>query len=109
MMKTNKTSAMKRYKYSYAILLMLLMLGSCSVTKDYRKPALATPFQFGPVETGENDTTVLNRKDFFKNDKLIRLIDQAIEKNSEIKLAIQNIEAAGAIFKKDITHGFAAQ
>ncbi|MGO4875627.1 efflux transporter outer membrane subunit [Pedobacter psychrotolerans] len=91
---------MNRYKSSLPVLFMMLMLGACSVTKDYTKPALAMPAQFGTTENGRNDTTVLDRKDFFKNEKLVKLIDQTIEKNSEIQLAIQNIESAGAIFKK---------
>lgn len=100
MTKTNTTSAMKRNKYSLSILLIMLMLGACSVTKDYTKPDLSTPAQFGVTKTVGNDTTVLNRRDFFKNEKLVKLIDKAIEKNSEIQLAIQNIENASAVFRK---------
>lgn len=91
---------MKQYKSSLPILLMMLLLGSCSVTKDYAKPALALPTQFDTAGTGGNNTIILDRKDFFRNEKLVRLIDDAIEKNSEVKLAMQNIESAGSIFKK---------
>ncbi|MBE9601560.1 efflux transporter outer membrane subunit [Pedobacter sp. MC2016-24] len=91
---------MKRDKNTGSILLMLLFLVSCNVTKDYSKPDLQIPPQFGARQIGQSNMAILNRKDFFKNEKLVQLIDKAIEKNSEMQLAIQNIETAGAIFKK---------
>lgn len=91
---------MKQYKNSLSILLLMLLMVSCHVTKDYSKPMLEVPHQFGMAETGEKDSVILNRKDFFGNEKLVVLIDSAIEKNSDMQLAIQNIESAGAIFNK---------
>ncbi|WP_192348713.1 efflux transporter outer membrane subunit [Algoriphagus sp. Y33] len=91
---------MKQYKNSLTILLMVAAMVSCTVTKDYRKPTIGTPTHFSTVESEGKDTVILDRKEFFKNVKLVGLIDHAIEKNSSIQVAIKNIESAEAMFKK---------
>ena len=91
---------MNAYINRLIVLLLQVLLVSCAVTKDYQKPTIEYPSHFSTSEPEGGDTVIMHRKEFFKNEKLLQLIDHAMEKNSTVQLALLNVESAGAILKK---------
>jgi Outer membrane protein len=69
---------------------------SCKVGKDYQRPELDLPEKYRNETDANNDTSALshNPRDFFKNKYLLKLIDNAFEKNSDLLLAVQSIALA---------------
>ena len=84
------------YTRYFAICICLLLVVSCKVGKDYQRPELDLPEKYRTETETNNDTSVLshNPRDFFKNKYLLKLIDNAFEKNSDLLLAVQNIALA---------------
>ncbi len=84
------------YTRYFAMCICLLMVVSCKVGKDYQRPELDLPEKYRTETETNNDTSVLshNPRDFFKNKYLLKLIDNAFEKNSDLLLAVQNIALA---------------
>lgn len=86
-------------KYIYIGILALLY--SCSVTKNHQRPETGLPEHFRSAsDSAEKDTSILEIRDFFKNKELLTLIDSAVAKNSELLIAVQNIESASSVFRK---------
>lgn len=69
---------------------------SCKVGKNYQRPELNLPEQYRvQVDTTNLQNTLAhNPRDFFKNKPLLALLDSAFLKNSDLLLAVQNIELA---------------
>jgi multidrug efflux system outer membrane protein len=85
----------------YALLMALLVLGACKVSKDVKTPQAALPATFRSSTT--TDTTSIADipwKNFFTDPELQKLIDSAIIRNYDMQLAVKNIEAAQLVVKQ---------
>lgn len=87
---------MKFLKYTYIVFVSLL-LTSCMVSRKYVRPDLDMPEQYRNVKDSiirTQDTLVHQPHYFFKNKSLLQLLDSAFLKNSDLRLAVQNIALA---------------
>lgn len=84
-----------KYYISYTFM-FLLLLSSCKVGKDYQRPELNLPDKYREDESlmEREDTVIYPVKEFFKNPELVSLLDTALNKNSDLLLAIKNIDIA---------------
>lgn len=85
---------MRTYK-NYALLAAtVIFVSSCKLTKPVQhQSAVKTPATY----TGQTDSTgigEIKRSVFFKDNKLVALIDTAIQNNLDLKMAVQRIESA---------------
>lgn len=88
---------MHRYRqFSVYLLAMVLVLSACSVGKNYKRPELNPPKAYRGTEASTDTLTVadLPWNDFFSDPDLKNLINRALAKNYDMRLAIQNIEDA---------------
>lgn len=88
---------MKNFNHQFMLMLLVLVtLASCNVSKSIETPKDALPLAYR--YTSEVDTTGtiadISWKDFFKETSLIKLIDSAIVRNNDLQIAQKNIEAA---------------
>lgn len=73
-------------------LILAIALGSCTVGKKYERADLGAPAQFRSAMAVTADTVQLPWRSFFKEPQLVSLIEQALDKNNDIALALKNIE-----------------
>ncbi|MBV8253106.1 MAG: efflux transporter outer membrane subunit [Chitinophaga sp.] len=74
---------------------------SCSVTKNFQRPDVNLPEKFRHTDMLlRGDTVLVSYREFFKNETLLRLIDTALVKNSDLLIAIKNIDLARAGFRQ---------
>ncbi|MFZ4930511.1 efflux transporter outer membrane subunit [Chryseobacterium sp. Mn2064] len=76
------------------------VLMSCAVGKPYTRTELQVPETYRESLQVTGDTIVLPWKTFFKDPKLILLIDRALTKNNEVSVALKNIEQLDLAYKK---------
>lgn len=90
---------MKLKYYTLYTFVVLFLLASCKVGKDYQRPELNLPevYKNGESTVDSQDTVIYPVREFFKNQELISLLDSALNKNSDLQLAIKNIDIAGSI------------
>ncbi|MBB1138983.1 efflux transporter outer membrane subunit [Myroides sp. WP-1] len=91
---------MKKYLY---IIPVALAFTACKVGKDYERPSLETPDQFYAGTQGnstENTLAELSWQGFFAHDELASYIQVALEQNTDLQLAIKNIDQANLLFKQ---------
>ena len=91
---------MKKYLY---ILPVALAFTGCKVGKDYEQPAVDTPDQFyagKQVDTAVNTLAELSWQTFFAHGELTQYIQVALEQNTDLQLAIKNIDQANLLFKQ---------
>ncbi|MFB6454174.1 efflux transporter outer membrane subunit [Chitinophaga sp. Hz27] len=69
-----------------------LLLAACSVTKPYSRQPLDMPAQYNSPVTLTGDTMQLPWRTFFKDAKLISLVEKALQKNSDINVGIKTME-----------------
>ncbi|MFT3994854.1 MAG: efflux transporter outer membrane subunit [Dysgonomonas sp.] len=76
--------------------MFLLLLSSCKVGKNYQRPELNLPDKYREDESmmKREDTVIYPVKEFFKNPELVSLLDIVLNKNSNLLLAIKNIDIA---------------
>lgn len=79
---------------------MALLLMSCAVGKKYTRTDLQVPGTYKESVQVTGDTVVLPWKTFFKDPKLIGLIDKALSRNNEVNVALKNIEQLDLIYKQ---------
>lgn len=68
------------------------VLMSCTVGKKYAQAELNIPENYTHSVQVTGDTVILPWKTFFKDPQLVELIEKALEKNSEITVALKNME-----------------
>ncbi len=84
----------------YGLLLASIFV-SCKVTKDFQRPAVNMPAKFRNTDTLlRGDTVLVGYREFFKNETLLGLIDTALAHNSDILIALRNIDLARAGFRQ---------
>lgn len=79
---------------------MTSLLMSCAVGKKYTRTDLHVPQTYKESIQVTGDTVVLPWKTFFKDPKLIGLIDKALSRNNEVNVALKNIEQLDLIYKQ---------
>ncbi|MDR6371392.1 NodT family efflux transporter outer membrane factor (OMF) lipoprotein [Chryseobacterium bernardetii] len=79
---------------------MASLLMSCAVGKKYTRTDLQIPETYKESVQVTGDTVVLPWKTFFKDPKLIGLIDKALSRNNEVNVALKNIEQLDLIYKQ---------
>ncbi len=94
---------MKRNSNSYTIsaLAALLLFAACNVTKQYKRPQMDIPenYRGNPVAV-TSDTLHLSWKDFVKEPDLIKLVERAIERNSDVSVAMLNMRQLELSYKQ---------
>ena len=73
-------------------LFLVASLASCVVGKKYKRADLNTPGQFRTSVAVTADSVQLPWRTFFREPQLITLIEDALNKNKEVAVAIKNIE-----------------
>ncbi|WP_250252404.1 TolC family protein [Chryseobacterium sp. Marseille-Q3244] len=79
---------------------MAAILVSCTVGKPYARTELQVPESYKESMQVTGDTVVLPWKTFFKDPKLIGLIDKALTRNNEVNVALKNIEQLDLMYKQ---------
>lgn len=80
-------------KNRISLLAGIILLISCAPAKETGKE-LSIPAQFQGEPTGSNSISVIPWKDFFHDKELSLYIEQAVEQNFDILLALKNVEMA---------------
>lgn len=88
------------FRYHIYIFSIISLLSSCKVSKDYIRPELNMPETYRDSKSVNNqDTIIYPVKDFFKNPKLINLLDTAMSNNNNLLLAVKNIDIAASMLR----------
>ena len=93
---------MVRYLFSLGSgILLLSMIHSCSVAKRYEKSPPVEEVSFRSDEISADTTTIARVpwRTFFTDPILVQHIDEALQNNIDIRIALENINAAEALFK----------
>lgn len=93
---------MKNNKY-IILLVSIFALQSCFVAKDYQRPNDILNEQYFRTDNIQQDSLSianLSWKDVFTDQTLSQYIDQALENNLDVRIALQNIEVANAYLKQ---------
>jgi multidrug efflux system outer membrane protein len=85
---------------------LLASLAGCSLIPDYKRPALpvATAYPPGFAETpaaGQEAAADVGWRDFFVDPILADLIAFSLANNRDLRVAIENVEAAEATYRSD--------
>ena len=85
----------------YALMLIVVALSACKVSKDIQTPQAVLPATFRGATVADT-TSIANIpwKNFFTDPTLQKLIDSAIVNNYDMQLAIKNIDAAQLLVKQ---------
>lgn len=78
-----------------------MLFTACKVGENYERPSVETPKQFyseTASDTIANDLAQLGYEQFFRNEELTGLITTALERNTDLQLAIKNIEQTKLLF-----------
>lgn len=92
-----KTFNIKQILFAGAVTSFLV---SCAIQKEYTRPELNIPENYQQQVQVTGDTIVLPWKTFFKDPKLIVLIEKALAKNNEISIALKNIEQLDLAYRQ---------
>lgn len=91
-------------KTSYSSFLMLLSLvvglAACRVGRNYERPPVALPQQFGNVAPSDSSIASIEWKQFFTNPALQQLIDSVITGNYDLQLAVKRVASAQEYLKQ---------
>lgn len=83
------------------IALHLLLLSSCTMIPDYKRPDLPVPAVL-PVEGAQKEAgkvSDIGWKEFFKSPELQKVIQAALENNRDLRVATLNVQAARALYR----------
>lgn len=93
---------MPRFKFSYLLILSLLLPACTLLGPDYQRPELDIPAQYG--QSGETDgqaEAVSSRWwELYQDPVLNDLVDRALQNNTDIQLAVARVEEADAILRE---------
>jgi len=85
----------------YTLMLAVLALSACTVSKDIQTPQAQLPAAFRSATSADtNSIADIPWKTFFTDPTLQKLIDSAIAKNYDMQIAIKNIEASQLLVKQ---------
>ena len=87
-------------KHLIPALAIVTLLASCAVGGKYSRQTLSTPAQYRNQISLTGDTVLLPWKSFFKEPQLNLLIENALNKNSEVAAALLTMEQLDLAFKQ---------
>lgn len=77
------------------LILLVTLLASCKVSKDYQRPELALPTEYRNVPYGDTATIAdMGWKEFFPDTTLQKLIERGISYNYDLQIALKRIDIA---------------
>lgn len=88
-------------KNIYTGLVLMVLVQSCKVTKDYQRPELNVPDTYDGA-LSKNDSSIVeipSYTQFFSDKKLLVLLDEVMENNPDLLVATENMLAAEAVLK----------
>jgi multidrug efflux system outer membrane protein len=94
---------MKNIKIKIAALTfaaLIVTITGCKVSKDVTAPANAIPASYRYAENDSSSIAKIAWKQFYNNEELSQLIDQALEHNNDLQVALKDIEAAELSLKQ---------
>ena len=84
----------KRGKLLLVLLLNVGMFYSCVPTKELKQENKNLPSQYAQQSTDSTNSAIVQWKDFFMDDNLIKLIDTALVNNQELNIMLKQIDVA---------------
>jgi multidrug efflux system outer membrane protein len=88
------THSLNKRRYLFFSLIVVL-LSACTLTKEYQRPELELPKQFGTVSFADTSSIAdIEWKNFFRNKDLQDLIDKGLKYNYDLLMAIKRIDIA---------------
>lgn len=99
----------KKYYIPYMLFgLMMISVSSCYVSKKYQRPSMATSDLFRTDQLMDSASLVMDSismaevswQNFFSDDLLKGYIQQGLDSNLDIRIALKNIDAAAAFVKQ---------
>jgi multidrug efflux system outer membrane protein len=85
----------KLYKRQYSIFLVLIFLSACRMGKEYQRPELELPKQFGSVAFADTGSIAdIEWKKFFTDTTLQGLIEKGLQYNHDLLIAVKRIDIA---------------
>ncbi|NLY34396.1 MAG: efflux transporter outer membrane subunit [Alcaligenaceae bacterium] len=94
----------KHFSPKLSVVLLATILAGCSLSPNYERPGMPVPDQFpgqgsSPAQSdGIQHTADLGWETFFKDERLKALIPIALENNRDMRIAIQRVEEARALY-----------
>ena len=85
---------MKHGKLLLVLLLGVCVFNSCVPTKELKQENKNLPSQYEQQSTDTTNSAIIQWKDFFKDDNLIKLIDTALVNNQELNIMLKQIDVA---------------
>lgn len=78
-----------------------MVIAACKVTQPYTPPSAASAANYRDVHTGDSNTiATISWKDLFSDTVLQHLVQEGINNNLDLKIAIARIKTASANFKQ---------
>lgn len=94
----NKTN---KYFLGSSFFLLVILLSACRVGKNYQRPELELPEQFGTVSYADTSSIAdLDWRSFFTDPTLQGLIEKGIQYNHDLLMAVKRIDIAGQQLKQ---------
>ena len=88
-------------KHSFHIyLIILFFFSACVAGKNYERPTVELPGQFGKTAPSDSSIATMQWRQFFKDTTLLTLIDSALTGNYDLQLAMKRIDEAEAYVKQ---------
>jgi len=77
-----------------------VMLGSCSVPRQLQLPEIRPlPARYPGTQDSTGSAGIISRDSFFKDPHLRTLLDEVLQRNPDMQIALQRIKVAGAYLK----------
>lgn len=102
---TKQCISSMKIRHTYKLLLILtipLLLQSCFVAKNYSRPEIETENLYRTDNLPQDSVSMadVSWRDLFNDEQLKSYIQQGLENNIDIRIALQNVMAAEAYVKQ---------
>lgn len=77
---------------------LALLAGCANLAPDYQRPALPVPQQYERAAPGDSVALPAQWRDYFTDPQLQQLIDQALEHNRDLRMAVARVAQARAAY-----------
>lgn len=85
----------------FGLSVMIVLLSACSIGKNYKRPELNVPNAYRNANSTDSSSVAdLPWKEFFADPTLQHLVENALAKNFDMRIALQNIESAKQTVKQ---------
>ncbi|MFA6041129.1 MAG: TolC family protein, partial [Methylophilus sp.] len=88
----------KNYNKSIIISLIVFGLTACSLIPEYKRPTPPLPENYALAAEGKDLSTLTDWHEYFTDTDLQSLIEQALQNNRDLKVAVLRIEEARALY-----------